>query len=78
MKWNTAINKIEKALAAGSAVSVRYHRKWMLQQAHIDKVESVNEYAWEGQICKAVSTYYDLLDEGSHMIDEVIIGKEGK
>ncbi|WP_458397845.1 hypothetical protein [Anaerotignum sp.] len=73
MKWSKAIAQIEEALAAGKDVEIRYHRKWMLQDAHCDKVYSVPEYEYNGQICKAVDTYCDGIDEGSHIIDAVII-----
>jgi hypothetical protein len=73
MKWNKAVAQIEEALAAGKYVEIRYHRKWMPQDAHFDKVWSVTEYKYNSQIYKAVSTYDDGIDEGSHIIDEVII-----
>ena len=76
MKWNKAVDQIEQALAAGKAVSVRYHRKWMKQDEHFDKVYSVSRYVWNGQPLNdavAVNTYYDQLLISSHIIDEVII-----
>lgn len=73
MKWIKAVEQIEQALAAGKAVSVQYHRKWMPQLTPIDKVDSVVEYKYAGEICKAVNTYHNQLNEGSHIIDEVII-----
>lgn len=76
MNWNKAIKKIEQALAANEAVSVIYHRKWMKNDSHHLDVESVIEYDWKGQICKAVNLYEggisDQINEGSHIIDEVI------
>lgn len=73
MNWNKAVKQIEKALTAGSAVSVEYHRKWMKNDSHYDKVDNVVEYEYEGQICKAVNTWHDQINESSHIIDEVII-----
>ena len=73
MKWNKAVKQIEQALAADKAVSVHYHRKWMKQDSHFDKVDAVSEYKYEGLTCKAVSTYHDQLLESTHIIDEVII-----
>lgn len=73
MKWNKAVEQIEQALAAEQAVSVRYHRRWMTKLPQFDKVDSVVEYAYAGKICKAVNTYNDQLNEGSYIIDEVII-----
>lgn len=73
MKWNKAVEQIEQALAADKAVSVYYHRKWMKNDAHYDKVDSVCEYDWHGETCKSVNTYNDQIDEYSHIIDEVII-----
>jgi len=75
MNWNTAIKKIEQALAAGSAVSVQYHRKWMKQDAHIDTVDKIITYDWKGETVKAVSTYHNVVDPYSYIIDEV--RKEG-
>ncbi len=73
MKWETAINKIEKAMDEGKKVTIEYHRKWMKQDSHFDVVYSINEYDWHGNVCKAVTTYHDGLDEDSHIIDNVII-----
>lgn len=73
MNWNKAVKQIEQALTADVAVSVRYHRKWMKNDCHFDKIDSVTEYEYKGQICKAVTTYHDQINEGSHIIDEVII-----
>jgi hypothetical protein len=79
MKWIKAVEQIEQALAAGKAVSVRYHRRWITKFPQFDKVDSVVEYDWWNntkgcfQICKAVNTYHKQLNEGSHIIDEVII-----
>jgi hypothetical protein len=73
MKWNKAVKEIEDALAAGKAASIIYHRKWMKPDSHADLVEDISEYDWQGQICKAVNTRYDQLNEDSHIIDEVII-----
>lgn len=73
MKWNTAVKKIEKALEEGKHVEIHYHRKWMVQDYHWDVVENVSEYDWYGQTCKSVSTYRDLLDEDSYIIDDIDI-----
>lgn len=77
MNWNKAIRQIEQALAVDKAVSVEYHRKWMKNDSHCSAVDSVVEYQWEGQICKAVNLYdyaiSDQINEGSHIIDKVII-----
>lgn len=73
MKWNKAVEKIEKALAADKDVTVHYHRKWMKQDSHFDKVDSVDAYQYERQICKTISTYHDQIIEYSYIIDEVII-----
>lgn len=86
MKWDKAINKIEKALAEGANVAVHYHRKWMKNDSHLDDVESISKYEWNGQICKAVNTFHDQLNESSHIIDEVLadyffntrLGKDGE
>ena len=67
------MEQIEQALAAKKAVSVKYHRRWMTKLPQFDKVDSVVEYAYTGEICKAVNTYNNQLNEGSHIIDEVII-----
>lgn len=72
MKWEKAIQKIEKALAEGANVAVIYHRKWMLNDSHIHDVESIVEYDWHGTTCKAVNVKGDLVDEGSFIIDEVL------
>lgn len=73
MKWDKAINKIEKALAAGKAVSVHYHRKWMKQDAHFDTVEQVITYDWEGKKVKAISTWHNVVDNYSYIIDEITV-----
>ena len=75
MNWNKAVKQIEQALAAGSAVSVDYHRKWMKNDCHYDKVDNVVEYEYEGQICKAVNTWHDQINESSHIIDAVKVGE---
>lgn len=72
MNWNKAVKKIEQALAEGANVAVRYHRKWVKQESHIDDVDCISDYDWNGQICKAVNTFHDQLNEGSHIIDEVL------
>ena len=71
MKWNKAIKQIETALALGKEVAIDYHRKWNTCDAHIDRVDGIVLYDWHGEQCKAVSTFFDLIDEGSHIIDDV-------
>ena len=78
MKWAKAIAKIEKALAAEKTVVIEYHRKWILQDSHVEHVESVSEYEYEGQICKAVNTFSNQINEGSHIIDGVAVIAKGK
>lgn len=75
MKWNTAVKKIEQALAAEKAVSVHYRRKYDRSACkyRYDHVDSISTYPWYDQICKAVNTYHDQIAEYSHIIDEVII-----
>lgn len=73
MNWNKAINRIEKALSDGANVAVDYHRKHMVNDRHIHDVESVVEYDWKGQSCKAISVTGNLLDEDSTIIDEVLV-----
>jgi len=73
MKWSTAVRKIDRALAQNLAVEIRYHRKWVQNDNHWDRVEGINTYDWYGQTCKAVKTWRDSLDEDSHIIDEIII-----
>lgn len=73
MKWNKAVEAIEQALAANKAVSVHYHRKWMKQDAHHDTVDQIISYEWDGETVKAVSTYHNVVDPYSYIIDEVII-----
>ena len=76
MKWNTALQQIGMALKDGKDVCIRYHRKWMKNDSHIDQVESLSEYTWNGWIKYAVNTFHDQLLDSTHIIDEVIIGKE--
>lgn len=77
MKWNKAIKLIEDALEAGQKVEIRYHRKWTRNPNEFkwSMVESVSEYNWNNEICKAVNTIHDQLTEGTHIIDEVNIWK---
>lgn len=78
MKWQKAIEKIEYALDSGRTVVIEYHRKWNLQDSHVDQVDNVVEYEYEGQICKAVNTWHDQIHESSHIIDGVAVIAEGK
>lgn len=73
MKWNKAVEAIEQALAADKAVSVHYHRKWMKQDSHYDTVDQIISYEWDGETVKAISTYHNVVDPYSYIIDEVIV-----
>ena len=73
MKWNKAIEKIEQALAEDHKVIIEYHRKWMKNDYHSDTVDNICEYEWQGQICKAVNTYNDQINESSHIIDAIAV-----
>lgn len=73
MNWNKAIEQIEQALAADKAVSVHYHRKWMKQDAHFDTVDKIISYQWDGETVKAISTYNNVVDPYSYIIDDVTI-----
>ena len=77
MKWAKAIAKIEAALAADRNVVIEYHRKWILQDSHVDTVESITEYEYEGRIYKAVNTFSDQINESSHIIDGVAVVVKG-
>ncbi len=77
MKWNKAIYQIGKALKEGKVVEIVYHRKWMKNDSHIEQVEDLVEYSYNGWICYAVNLFNNQIDEGSHIIDEVIV-KEGE
>lgn len=76
MKWNTALNMIGTAIAQDQTVGIRYHRKWMKNDSSFDQVDSLSEYNWKGFIKYAVNTFYDQLLDSTHIIDDVIIGKE--
>lgn len=78
MNWNKALTKIEAALAANRTVVIEYHRKWNLADSHVDTVESITEYEYEGRICKAVNTFNDQINESSHIIDGVAVIAEGR
>ena len=77
MNWNKAIKQIEKAMVDGAVVSIIYHRKWMKNDSHCMTVESIVDYQYDGQICKAINLYTggisDQINEGSHIIDEVLV-----
>lgn len=73
MKWNTAIKQIEQAMAEGRQVGIEYHRKWERNSRQFDVVYSVSEYDWNDDVCKGVTTYYDILDEDNYIIDGVVI-----
>ena len=76
MKWNKAVQQIEAALEEGKIVEIIYHRKWMKNDSHIQQVESISEYEWNGWKLKAVNLFHDQINDGSHIIDEVRV-KEG-
>ena len=76
MKWNKAIEQIEKALADGKRVEVSFHRKWArnCNEFKTDRVDCVSAYDWHGETCKGVSTFEGYgLDEGNFIIDDVIV-----
>lgn len=77
MKWNFAIGIIEEALKYESEVTVIYHRKWMKNESHIDTVDKIISYEWKGETVKAVSTYHNVVDPYSYIIDDIRIEKEG-
>ena len=79
MKWNKAVKMIEKSLANGEYVLIRYHRKYSrnANDSRWGKAESVVPYDWNGNECKAVITIGDLLTEGSHTIESVEGGNDG-
>lgn len=79
MKWNKAIEQIEKALADGKVVEVSFHRKWArnCNEFKTDRVDCVSAYDWHGETCKGVSTFEGYgLDEGNFIIDDVIVADE--
>ena len=82
MKWNKAVQQIEAALEEGKIVEIIYHRKWMKNDSHYDTVDKIISYEWEGETVKAVSTYHNVVDPYSYIIDEVVpdyfFGKEGE
>lgn len=72
MNWGNAVKKIEQAQAEGALnILIRYHVKWM-KEWRMDTVDDIITYDWHGQTCKAINTFHDQLNEGSHIIDEVI------
>ena len=76
MKWNKAIEQIEKALADGKRVEVSFHRKWArnCNEFKTDKVDKVVSYDWHGEECKFVDTWEGYgLEEGNFIIDDVIV-----
>ena len=75
MKWEKALKQIEAALTDNKEVEIKYHRKWAknIHDYRIGMVDNVVEYDWHGDTCKAINTYYDQVDEGTHIIDEVNI-----
>ena len=77
MKWNFAIGVIEEALKYESKVSITYHRKWKKNDVHADTVDQIISYEWNGETVKAVSTYHNVVDGYSYIIDDIRIEKEG-
>lgn len=76
MKWNKAIEQIEKAIADGKVVEVSFHRKWArnCNEFKTDKVDAVGTYDWKGETLKFVDTWEGYgLEEGNFIIDEVIV-----
>lgn len=76
MKWNKAIDQIEKAIADGKFVEVSFHRKWArnCNEYKTDKVDAVGTYDWNGETLKFVDTWQGYgLEEGNFIIDEVIV-----
>ena len=73
MKWNKALKQIEAALNEGKQVEIKCHRKWNRNSNEVRwlTVEDVCSYEWKGQICKAVNTNYDQLNEGAYIIEEI-------
>ena len=74
MKWNTAIKQIENAIAENKKIEIDYHVKWNKSNCHIDNFDSIVLYEYNGETCKAVNTWFDQINEGSHIIDDVITG----
>lgn len=73
MKWSKVIETIEEAQERGDRVEIEYHRKHMKHDRHFDTVESVTAYEYNGEWCKAISTYNDSIDESTHIVDEITI-----
>lgn len=73
MKWAKAIRLIEWALAQGHDVEIRYHRKWMPNDTHYDTVSYLPRYDWNGQECRAITTFHDQIDGSTHIVDDVRI-----
>ena len=72
--WEKAVALIEDAIAHDDYVAISYHRKWVPQDRHLyQKVECVTPYEWGGGIRKAISTSCDQINEGTHIIDEVLV-----
>ena len=76
MKWETAIAKIGMCLMqcveyGGGSVEVTYHRKWNKKLIYFDTVDTIEEYEWNGEMCKVVTTYHDQIDGATHVIDKV-------
>lgn len=75
MKWNMAIEILDRALAKGYTAYITYRRKWCrnVNEIKTDEVDAVIRYDWHGQICKAVNTLHDQLNEGNYVIENITI-----
>lgn len=73
MKWNKAVSKIEDALHDGANVGVVYYRKHMVNDRHIQDVDSVGGYEWNGHEAKCIHVSGNILDESNSIIDEVLV-----
>lgn len=73
MKWNKSVGIIEKGLAEGKDVEIKYHRKWNRNENEVrwSEVSQVSEYKFNGVLCKAIHTPFYLLDEGNWVIEIV-------
>ena len=76
MKWTTAIGQIETMLAMGESVVISYHRKWMKNDSHIEDVQDILSYEYQGKECKAVQTAFQSVEDGNFIIDEVFTIKQ--
>lgn len=75
MNWNKAIKIIREAIENDNPVRIIYHRKWMKQDCHSDTVDKIISYEWKGKNATAISTYHNVVDPYSYIIDEVKVGE---